>query len=167
MRTPALRCTASVALHIQAPGKTPVLQLGCELFLCAAAEHHFTRNSHKHLPTTNEEDHHCKSWRESENQHHAHRSGTCDIDVSLPVLKTILVRSSLGTFQGLYTWMCRHHAAHDHFQVQHRLTMLQPTLCTPFHRSDNTYLRLQLRISTPVARLVIIYQWRTKKPRRY
>ena len=47
----------------------PVFQLGCKLFLCAAAQ--------QHMATTTENDHHCKSQSLSANKHHADCSGPC------------------------------------------------------------------------------------------
>ena len=55
------------------------------LSLCAAA--HFSRNSQKQMPTTTENDRHCKSQRQGDNKHRTDRCGSCfksDNDVSLP-----------------------------------------------------------------------------------
>ena len=76
------------SFHSQAPGTSPVLQLGCELLpLCSSTQDHFSRNSHKPMPTTTENDRHCKSQRQGDNKHRTDRCGSCfksDIDVSLP-----------------------------------------------------------------------------------
>ena len=68
------------SFHSQAPGTSPVLQLGCELFslsLCSSTQDHFSRNSHKPMPTTTENDRHCKSQRQGDNMHRTNRCGTC------------------------------------------------------------------------------------------
>ena len=51
------------------------------------------------------------------------------------------------------------HVALDYIKVQHRLTVLRPTLRKLFHRhGHNTNLQLQLPFSTPVVRFVISYE---------
>ena len=76
------------SFHSQAPGTSPVHQLGCELLsLCSSTQDHFSRNSHKPMPTTTENDRHCESQRQGDNKHRTDRCGSCfksDIDVSLP-----------------------------------------------------------------------------------
>ena len=76
------------SFHSQAPGTSPVIQLGCELLsLCSSTHDHFSRNSHKQMPTTTENDRHCESQRQGDNKHRTDRCGSCfksDIDVSLP-----------------------------------------------------------------------------------
>ena len=47
------------------------------LSLCAPTRRTVSRDSDIQMPTTSENDHLCKSERQSENKHHTDRSGTC------------------------------------------------------------------------------------------